>query len=257
RTGGQALVVLAHDLRGPVGGALEVVQRADLQQRDGLVEVEVGAHRLVVEHLGGVEDVGRDERRVLVLLEQRPAVGHHDRVVVHVDDRGVGVDALHDLVRVLGRGQSGAAVEELRDPRLLGDEPAGPDEEVAVLVGEVPGGRGLGEDAVAHLAVDLVVVLAAEERVVDPRDARPRRIHTHRHAFGLGYRSGGCGRHDGDLTAAGDGWTAHSVVTYARRSKRYVVGRGGTRPRARGRPDLDRPPGCAYVECPDDSAALR
>jgi hypothetical protein len=44
-------------------------------------------------------------------------VREHDRVVVDVDDAGVGGDALGDLVGVLGGGQARADVEVLARPR--------------------------------------------------------------------------------------------------------------------------------------------
>jgi hypothetical protein len=42
-------------------------------------------------------------------------MGEDHRVVVDVDDPGVGSDALGDVVGVVGGGQAGADVEELAD----------------------------------------------------------------------------------------------------------------------------------------------
>src|SRR5690606_27154672 len=94
----------------------------------------------------------------------------HQRVVVDVDDPGLGRDGLGDLVGVVGGGQPGADVQELPGPRLAGQVGDGADQ-------ERPGGAGqigdLGQDPqdlVADLPVDRVVVLAAEPVVPDPGD---------------------------------------------------------------------------------------
>ncbi len=116
------------------------------------------------------------EHRLLVVLEQRLAVRDDARVVVHVDDTGLGVDPLHDLVGVLRGRQPGTAVEVLRDAALRGEEAQRPDQEVAVLHREQLRLRRDGLDPVDRLPVDLVVVLAAEGVVVHPGDARLGRV---------------------------------------------------------------------------------
>ena len=107
----QGVDVLLHDLGVAISAV--VVQRAELEQRDRLGEVEVLAHDLVLQHLARLEDVGADEVGLVVLLEQCATVREDHRVVVDVDDPGLGVDSLRDLVGVLRGGQSRAAVEEL------------------------------------------------------------------------------------------------------------------------------------------------
>jgi len=52
--------------------------------------------------------------------EQRAGVHQHQRVVVDVDDAGLGRDGLGDLVGVVGGRQAGADVLELADARLAG-----------------------------------------------------------------------------------------------------------------------------------------
>ena len=54
--------------------------------------------------------------------EQRPGVGEHDRVMVHICDAAVRRHRLRDLVRVIRGRDAGADVEELPDPRLGGQE---------------------------------------------------------------------------------------------------------------------------------------
>jgi hypothetical protein len=157
-----------------------VVQGAVLDQGDRLAEVEELADLGVVQDLVGLEDVGADEQRLVVLLQQRPPVREHHRVVVDVEDLGVRLQPLHDLVRVLRRRQAGTTVQVLRDARLAGQEAAGPDQEVAVGPGQVGDLGGHGGDLAQYLAVDLEVVLAAQERVVHPGDAGPRGVHADR-----------------------------------------------------------------------------
>jgi hypothetical protein len=166
--------------------ALEVVQGAHLQQHERLGEVDVLADDLVLEDPLRLEDVLGDEVGVLVLLEQRPAVRQHHRVVVDVDDLGLRVDPLDDLVGVLRRRQAGAEVEELGDPGLAGQEPAGANKETTVFEREVLGFRRGLLHLVQDLPVDLVVVLPQQEGVVHPRDARSGRVDSHRHSFGPG-----------------------------------------------------------------------
>ena len=90
-------------------------------------------------------------------------------VVVDVDDPRLGRDALGDLVGVVGRGQAGADVEELPDAGLSRQVAHRTTEEQPVharVLDDLGEPRG---DAVADLAVDRVVVLAAEPVVPDAR----------------------------------------------------------------------------------------
>ncbi|GAA3208599.1 hypothetical protein GCM10020256_05170 [Streptomyces thermocoprophilus] len=99
-------------------------------------------------------------------------MGEDDRVVVDVDDPGLGGVTLGDLVGVVGGGQAGADVEELPYAGL-GDEVAhGAAEEPAVGLGVVADARVQLADLVAGLLVDFVVVLAAKPVVPDPGGVR-------------------------------------------------------------------------------------
>jgi hypothetical protein len=69
----------------------------------------------VVEHAVGFGEVGVDQAAEVGVLEQRPAVSEHYRVVVDVGDPRLGVDPLGGLMCVLRGGQTGTAVEELID----------------------------------------------------------------------------------------------------------------------------------------------
>ena len=69
----------------------------------------------------------------MVVGQQGPRVGEHDRVVVHVDDPGRRVDPLGDLMGVVGRRDAGPDVEELVDPGLACQELHCSAEESSVL----------------------------------------------------------------------------------------------------------------------------
>ena len=133
----------------------------------GLPKSSVSAARR--KHLAGIAQVGVDIRAGALgrARQQRPRVGEHDRVVVHVDDPAVRRDPLGDLMGVLRGGQAGADVEELADSRL--------EREVAHRAVEK---RAVGAHAREHDRADLddrlggrpvrgVVVLAAKEVIVD------------------------------------------------------------------------------------------
>jgi hypothetical protein len=90
------------------------------------------------------------------------------RVVVDVDDARLRSHPLGDLVGVVGGGQAGADVEELPDAGLTGQVTHRAGEEGAARLGVLHNGREDLADLVADLAVDGVVVLAAEPVVPDP-----------------------------------------------------------------------------------------
>src|SRR5205823_14745369 len=79
---------------------------------------------------------------------------------------------LGDLVRVVGRRQAGADVEELPDPGLAGQVAHGPGEEPALQPGDVGDAREHLQDRVADLAVGREVVLAAQQVVPHPGRVR-------------------------------------------------------------------------------------
>jgi hypothetical protein len=95
-------------------------------------------------------------------------VGQHQRVVVHVNDLGLGRDALGDLVRVVHGRQAGADVEELADAELRGQRRHRADEEPPRLLGHRDDAGVDRDHRIAGLPVDRVVVLAAHPVVPDP-----------------------------------------------------------------------------------------
>ena len=137
---------------------------------------------------GGVQDPGRiPDIGVQVVARPLGAAGQqgagvrkHQGVVVHVDDLAFRRHPLGHLMGVVARGKAGADVQELPYPGFSGQVPDRAGE-------KAPGGAGDHGDAgeylpvlVAGLAVDGVVVLAAQPVVPDPRrvwhgrvDARP------------------------------------------------------------------------------------
>jgi hypothetical protein len=158
-------------------------------QANWLAEVEQAAQFGRGQQRVRRRDVGKHHRGRGVVGEQRHAVQEHGRVVVRVHHPGGRVDHLGDLVRVLHRRQAGAEVEELLDAlqRHVPDRPAecGPVEPRAVTAVTHDRDR-LGGD----LAVDREVVLAAEDGVVDPGHARPRRVDLRRDMIRIRLRPG-------------------------------------------------------------------
>src|SRR5690606_27626256 len=99
-----------------------------------------------------------------------------------------------------------AAVEELVDAGLLGQEAAGPDEEPTVLERYVRRFRGDLQDLLLQRAVHRVVVLAVQEGVVDPGDAGLGRVDAHGdlgRLQGIGHRFTSRAGFEGRPTAAG------------------------------------------------------
>src|SRR5690606_40075531 len=114
-------------LVGPVGLG-DDVKDADEDASDGLPEVEGGGGAL--EDLVGPAQVALDVgRRAVAAAEQGVRVGQDDRVVVDVDDAGVGRDLGGDGMGVVVVRDAGADVEELAQPALAGEEADDPPEE--------------------------------------------------------------------------------------------------------------------------------
>jgi hypothetical protein len=153
-------------------------------QADRLPEVEEATDLLHREQLVRRRDIGEDHGRRGVIREQRLSVQVHARVVVHVHDAGRGVDRLGDLVRVLYRGQAGPEVEELGDA-LADHVPDGAAKGGAVEARAVAVVAHRLDRRGGHRAIDGEVVLAAEDRVVHPRDARPRGVDLRRNMIGV------------------------------------------------------------------------
>src|SRR5439155_19384220 len=105
-----------------------VPRRGREHDGDRLAEVQ-GAGRLL-EDLVRVPQVGVEVRgdALRAAGQQRAGVRQDQRVVVDVDDAALRRDGLGHLVRVAGRGQPGAEVEELPDARVGGQVAYGPRE---------------------------------------------------------------------------------------------------------------------------------
>jgi len=100
--------------------------------------------------------------------KQRPGVGEHDRVVVHVDHAAVGRHCLRHLVGVVRRRDPGADVEELPDPGLGGEEPHDPGQERPVGPHRHDDPRIGRDHRVTGGAVGREVILAAQPVVMHP-----------------------------------------------------------------------------------------
>jgi hypothetical protein len=149
---------------------VDVVQDGDQQQPDRLVEVDELLERGVAEDLRRPPQVGLDDLGGVAGVEQGPGVDEHDRIVVDIDHSRPRVRVLGDLVHVALGGQTGPDVDELSDAGL-GDHVAhGPPQEGAIGPRYRGGVRRQLQDLPAHLAVDGVVVLAAELEVIDAGD---------------------------------------------------------------------------------------
>lgn len=158
-------------------------------QADGAAQVEgVGAggqDRVRVADVG-VEVAGGALRGA---GQQRLCVGEHQRVVVDVDDPGLGGHPLGDLVGVVDGRQAGADVQVLPDARLVAEVPYDAAGEGAGVAGDVDHAGEYLAHLVAGRAVDGVVVLAAQEVVPDTRGVRDRGVDlnlTALRAFGHG-----------------------------------------------------------------------
>ncbi len=142
----------------------------DRQQhdRDRLAEVEclcrTGQDRRRLPEIG--VQVGAPPVRVAG--QQRPGVQQHGRVVVDIADPRRRGQPLGNLVGVLRGGKPGSDVEELADPRLGDQEPHRPGEERAVVPGPRPQAGECLQRPFRGLPVRRVIVLAAEQVVVDP-----------------------------------------------------------------------------------------
>src|SRR5690606_32810703 len=148
----------------------QVVHHAAQQRRERGGEVEQADRGDLVEQLAGAPQVGRDDGGLVVDGQQRAGVGEHDGVVVDVDDPHAGVDGPGDLVDVVLARQAGADVEDLPDPGLAHQVGHAAAQEGAVVPGDLPDLGDHGAHGVGGPPVDLEVVLAAEQVVVDARD---------------------------------------------------------------------------------------
>jgi aerobic-type carbon monoxide dehydrogenase small subunit (CoxS/CutS family) len=166
--GRQTLDVALHDLQRSLR-IRNVVDRGALDQRQRAVELDVLRDGGMVEHRVRLGEVAHHQMRAFVLLQQCPTVHGHHRIVVDVDDLRLGIHPLRDLVGVLGRGQPCADVDELVDLCRVCEESHRTNQPIPVDAADLDCLRGVLNDLLVHLAIDGVVVLAAEQVVVDPR----------------------------------------------------------------------------------------
>ena len=138
------------------------------QQADRLVQVDQVAQPGIVEYRVRVAQVGAEHLDGPLALQDLIAVQLDERVLVDVDDPRVGHGALHDLVGVADGGQAGSDVDELPDV-LPCDESRGPLVETAVAPRGLGQLRHLGAYLLGRYPVNFVIVLAAEEVVVQSR----------------------------------------------------------------------------------------
>ncbi len=152
------------------------MQRADQVQRDRRGPVQPPGDTVRGQELPRIGDVRRDVVRPVVLREQGTPMHDGHRIVVDVNDGRVPVAPLRDLVRVLQRRQPRPAVQELVDPDGASQVSGDPQQESPIVGGQRAQFRDESGQLVAHRPVGRVVVLAAEERVVNPRAGRPRGV---------------------------------------------------------------------------------
>jgi hypothetical protein len=103
-----------------------------------------------------------------VKSSSRASVREHDGVVVHVHHPALRRDGLGDLVGVACGRDAGADVEKLPDPRLPGEVADNPAQEGPVGPGREAHFRGDLEHGIDGGPVGRIVVLAAQQVVVDP-----------------------------------------------------------------------------------------
>lgn len=181
---------------------VDVVQDAAQDQRQRAGEIEVRGDLRVSQQSVGLGQVRGHEMRVRVALEQDAAVDVAHRVVVDVHHARVGILLLRDLVGVADGRQSGADIEELVDAGGTGQVAHHAMQPAAIHPGHITLPRRDFGDLVAHVAIDLVIVLATEGGVVDSGDARACRVHAYRRAdTGLGSGIG-----HGDLSLVSVAW---------------------------------------------------
>src|SRR5215475_12713419 len=136
------------------------------QDRDRLLEVDPTFRRCSPQDRVGVTQVALDRQGSVADCQQSPRVHQHDRVVVDVDHPGLRRHPLGDLVDIALSRQTRTNIQELPDTRRTRQEPHYAPQEGPSLTNPVPCVRRNLEHRFRKLAIDLVVVLAAEKVVV-------------------------------------------------------------------------------------------
>jgi hypothetical protein len=164
------------DDRVRVVGVRDEVQHGEQQDGNRLAEVQgpggAGQDRVGIAQVR-LEVIGR---ALGGAGEQRPGVGEHHRVVVDVDDPGVGRGPLRDFVGVVGRGQAGSDVKELPHAVAGRELVHALDDEPAHGLGDRRQGRHRRQHLLRGLAVGGEVILAAHPVVPHPGRTRDSRI---------------------------------------------------------------------------------
>jgi hypothetical protein len=164
--------VQPRDQAGRVSFVADVVQYGKQQDGHRQAEVDEGPQVRIGEDRLRRAQVAVDDGRAGHAVQHVAGVREHHRVVIDVDDPGVRAGRGGHLVGVAGRGQARPDVDDLADADLADQVPDDPAEEFAVLPDREPRVRQQPADDLGGLPVDRVVVLAAEQAIVDACRAR-------------------------------------------------------------------------------------
>ena len=151
------------------------MQHRAQHDRDRRAEIDHGPHVRVVQDARRVPQVTLDRADPRRRAQQGPRVRDDDRVVIDVDHARPRVQLARDLVDIARGGQPRADVDELPDARLVGQEPDGAAQETPVRPRRCPRIGHHGQQLAGGLPVFGVVVLAAEQVVVDAAQHRAAR----------------------------------------------------------------------------------
>jgi hypothetical protein len=145
---------------------------ADEQDPHGLVEVDQPPQVAIGQDVGWGAHVVPDDQRVGQALQHVPGVREDHRVVVHLADARRRVGLHRDLVHVALRGQPGADIDELPDARLVHQIANRPPHESAGNARRFTDIRQIGRNLLGGLPVSGIIVLSAEEVIVNARGTR-------------------------------------------------------------------------------------
>ena len=164
---GQSVPPHRHD-RVRVVLVAQVVHDRGQQQAYRLAEIQEIPYLRVVDDLHRPPQVRGDHLGGDRVGQQGLPVHVDHRIVVHIDRVHRRVDLAGDLVHVARRGQAGADIQELGQPRLTDQMADGPPQEGPVGLGDGGRIRGNPHHRFDDLTVGGEIVLAAQEGVVPP-----------------------------------------------------------------------------------------
>jgi predicted DNA-binding transcriptional regulator YafY len=144
---------------------VQVVQDRARDDGNGAAEVQQRAD-LALDQQAGIRDVPAHHDRLVVLLEQRPSVDQHDRILVHVGDAGRRIEPPGNLMHVIGCRQPRAKVKELRDAQLVGDIADRADQAGPVVHRDLDRTGVIPDEDIAQLPVSGKVVLPPDQVVI-------------------------------------------------------------------------------------------